>query len=308
MMLRIPDSLPLVTPGRSDPDNEKLVKPAVVIITGLAGSGKTVALRALEDLGFYCVDNLPLPLVEPLIGLITGNRKYAKIGVGIDIREREFLYTFESVLASLRRRCKGEVIFLEAEKDALLRRYKETRRPHPLAYGEIPMDEAIETEKTMLSPLRREADRIIDTSSYTPHHLRNMITSLFRTTVNSAAMTVTLISFGFKFGLPQNIDILFDVRFIPNPHFIPELRDLKGTDAEVRDFVLNKPATREFLERAAGLMNFLIPQYLSEGKAYLTVGIGCTGGRHRSPAVADEIASRIKEHPVGISIIHRDME
>jgi RNase adapter protein RapZ len=284
------------------------MKPAVVIITGLAGSGKTVALRALEDLGFYCVDNLPLPLVEPLVGLITGSNKYAKIGVGIDIREREFLYAFESVLASLRGKYNGEVIFLEAEKDALIRRYKETRRPHPLVHGEIPIGDAIETEKTMLSPMRREADRIIDTSSYSPHHLRNMITSLFRTTVNTAAMTVTLISFGFKFGLPQNIDILFDVRFIPNPFFIPELRDLKGTDEAVRDFVLCKAPTKEFLERATELMNFLIPQYLSEGKAYLTVGIGCTGGRHRSPAVAAEIASAIKGHPVGISIIHRDID
>jgi UPF0042 nucleotide-binding protein len=306
--IRLPDSRPLISSRMKEPDSERLMKPAVVIITGLAGSGKTVALRALEDLGFYCVDNLPLPLVEPLIGLITGSNQYAKIGVGIDIREREFLHAFESVLALLREKYKGEVIFLEAEKDALIRRYKETRRPHPLVSGGVPIDEAIETEKTMLSPLRREADRIIDTSSYTPHHLRNMITSLFRTTVHSAAMTVTLISFGFKFGLPQNIDLLFDVRFIPNPHFIPELRDLKGTDDEVRDFVIHKPTTREFLERAAGLMNFLIPQCLSEGKAYLTVGIGCTGGRHRSPAVVGEIASRIKEHPVGINIIHRDME
>jgi len=284
------------------------VKPTIVIITGLAGSGKSVALRALEDIGFYCVDNLPLPLVEPLTDMITGSNQHINIGIGIDIREKQFLYTFESVLTSLREKYMEEVIFLEAEKDALIRRYKETRRPHPLVSGGVSIEEAIDIEKTMLLPLRKEADRIIDTSSYTPHQLRNMITSLFRTTMPYGAMTVTLISFGYKFGLPQNIDLLFDVRFIPNPHFIPELRDMRGTDEEVRDFVLENPSTQEFLNRTVGLIDFLIPQYLREGKAYLTVGIGCTGGRHRSPAVVEKIASLIKEHPVEITVIHRDME
>jgi RNase adapter protein RapZ len=284
------------------------MKPTIVIITGLAGSGKSVALRALEDIGFYCVDNLPLPLVEPLTDMITGNNQHMNIGIGIDIREKQFLYTFEPVLTSLRVKYMEEVIFLEAEKDALMRRYKETRRPHPLVSGEVSIEEAIDIEKTMLLPLRREADRIIDTSSYTPHQLRAMITSLFRTTMPCGTMAVTLISFGYKFGLPQNIDLLFDVRFIPNPHFIPELRDLRGTDEEVREFVLENPSTREFLDRTIGLINFLIPQYLREGKAYLTVGIGCTGGRHRSPAVVEKIASVIKEHPVEITVIHRDLE
>ena len=284
------------------------MKPTIVIITGLAGSGKSVALRALEDIGFYCVDNLPLPLVEPLTDMITGSNQHINIGIGIDIREKQFLYTFESVLTSLREKYMEEVIFLEAEKDALIRRYKETRRPHPLVSGGVSIEEAIDIEKTMLLPLRKEADRIIDTSSYTPHQLRNMITSLFRTTMPYGAMTVTLISFGYKFGLPQNIDLLFDVRFIPNPHFIPELRDMRGTDEEVRDFVLENPSTQEFLNRTVGLIDFLIPQYLREGKAYLTVGIGCTGGRHRSPAVVEKIASLIKEHPVEITVIHRDME
>jgi len=284
------------------------MKPTIVIITGLAGSGKSVALRALEDIGFYCVDNLPLPLVEPLTDMITGSSQHINIGVGIDIREKQFLYTFESVLTSLRAKYMEEVIFLEAEKDALMRRYKETRRPHPLASSGVSIEEAIDIEKTMLLSLRRDADRIIDTSSYTPHQLRTMITSLFRTTMPHGTMAVTLISFGYKFGLPQNIDLLFDVRFIPNPHFIPELRDLRGTDEEVRDFVLENPSTQEFLDRTVGLINFLIPQYLGEGKAYLTVGIGCTGGRHRSPAVVEKIASVIKEHPVDITVIHRDLE
>jgi len=284
------------------------MKPTIVIITGLAGSGKSVALRALEDIGFYCVDNLPLPLVEPLTDMITGSNQHINIGIGIDIREKQFLYTFESVLMSLRVKYMEEVIFLEAEKDALMRRYKETRRPHPLVSGGVSIEEAIDIEKTMLLPLRREADRIIDTSSYTPHQLRTMITSLFRTATPYGTMAVTLISFGYKFGLPQNIDLLFDVRFIPNPHFIPELRDLRGTDEKVRDFVLENPSTLEFLDRTVGLINFLIPQYLKEGKAYLTVGIGCTGGRHRSPAVVEKIASVIKEHPVEITVIHRELE
>lgn len=288
---------------------ESTLKPTVVIITGLSGSGKSVALRALEDEGFFCVDNLPVTLIESFASIITANGHNIKIGIGIDIREREFLPSFDSVLRALREKYTVEIIFLEAEKDALIRRFKETRRPHPLVSEDVTMEAAIDAENRMLLPLRKESDRVIDTSSYTPHQLRHIIASLFKTSAFHSAMTINLISFGFKFGIPQNIDLLFDVRFIPNPNFVPALKEHKGTDRDIQDFVLEKSSTREFLERTLALLNFLIPQYTEEGKAYLTIGFGCTGGRHRSPAIVEEIANHIRQkHGIEPSIIHRDME
>lgn len=280
----------------------------IVIITGLAGSGKTVALRALEDGGFYCVDNLPITLMEPFICTVTSDSAIQKVVIGIDIREREFLPALDPVLKLLREKYHFEIIFLEAEKDALIRRFKETRRPHPLVTKEVDIEKALEIEKTMLLPLRNEATRIIDTSAFNPHQLRHLIASLFRTPTRNAAMAVALLSFGHKFGIPQNVDMLFDVRFIPNPHFDPELRDMKGTDKAVQDFVLNNPTTREFMERTSGLLNFLIPRFIAEGKSYLTIGLGCTGGRHRSPAIVEMIAGMIKDNPVEITVIHRDLQ
>ena len=212
-----------------------------------------------------------------------------------------------SALRLLKKKYRTEIVFLEAEKGVLVRRFKETRRPHPLSSGSDDIDQAIEKEKEMLQPLRKEADRIIDTSSYTPHQLRHLITSLYSNTKKSNAMSLTFISFGYKFGVPQNIDLLFDVRFIPNPNFIPELKELRGIDSPVKKFIFEKPQTKEFIKRLKGLLDFLIPLYIKEGKAYLTVGIGCTGGRHRSPAITEKIAALIKNHPVEISAIHRDL-
>lgn len=284
------------------------MKPTIVIITGLAGAGKTLALRALEDAEFYCVDNLPVTLIEPFISSITTNPQHTKIGMGIDIREKEFLPAIDPVLAALREKCNIEIIFLEAERNALIRRFKETRRPHPLVSAEVSLEDAADTERALLMPLRREADRIIDTSNYTPHQLRHLISSLFNAHSKNAAMAITLISFGHKYGIPQSLDLLFDVRFIPNPFFVPALRELKGTDAAIRDFVLEKQAAAEFIDKASGLLNFLIPQYITEGKPYLTVGFGCTGGRHRSPVIAEKIADYIKNNPVEINIVHRDID
>jgi RNase adapter protein RapZ len=283
------------------------LRPTIVIITGLAGSGKTVALRALEDVGFYCVDNLPITLMEPFTSTITANNS-KKVGVGIDIREKEFLPALDSVLKNLREKYHLEIIFLEAEKDALIRRFKETRRPHPLVSGNVGLEKAIDLEKSMLIPLREEAYRIIDTSAFTPHQLRHLISSLFKGPSQHAALSITLISFGYKFGIPQNADILFDVRFIPNPFFIPALRELNGTDVAVQDFVLKNTTTQEFLEKVSGLLNFLIPHYIDEGKAYLTLGFGCTGGKHRSPAIMLKIAEMIEKHPVELTIVHRDLQ
>ncbi len=285
------------------------MKPTIVIITGLAGSGKTVALRALEDEGFYCVDNLPVTLIESFTSIITASSHHTKVGIGIDIREKEFLHAIDSVLTALRERYNIEIIFLEAEKGALIRRFKETRRPHPLISEGADIERAIDTEMDMLQPLRRAADRIIDTSTYTPHQLRHLIASSYRKGAQKSAMAITLISFGYKFGIPQNIDLLFDVRFIPNPNFVPDLKELKGTDKAVQNFISERPTTKEFIEKTAVLLSFLIPQYISEGKTYLTVGFGCTGGRHRSPAMVQMMADIIRqEHGIEPDIIHRDME
>ncbi len=285
------------------------MKHSVVIVTGLSGSGKSVALRALEDEGFFCVDNLPVTLMESFASIVTAGDQNTKIGIGIDVREKEFLPPFASVLASLRKRYNVEILFLDADRDVLMRRFRETRRPHPLAEKGVSMEKAINRELAMLLPLRNEADRIIDTSSYTPHQLRHLISSFFKASPRSDTMARTLLSFGFKFGIPQNVDILLDVRFLPNPNFVPDLRSLKGTERKVQNFLFEKPSTGEFIEKTVALLDFLIPRYREEGKAYLTIGFGCTGGRHRSPAIVKKIADHIsKKHKIVPSVVHRDMQ
>jgi UPF0042 nucleotide-binding protein len=279
-------------------------KPIIVIITGLSGSGKTIALRALEDSDFFCVDNLPVALIESFVSIISRDTDIRKIGIGIDIREKGFLSEILGVLKNLRNQYHTEILFLEAEEDVLLRRFKETRRPHPLG-GNI--EKAIQIEKERLSLLSENADRIIDTSSFTPHQLRQFITSLYKTQKTKKAMTVVLISFGFKFGAPQNADLLFDVRFMPNPNFVPKLKKLKGTDKRISDFVCKKPEAKLFMEKVKDLMDFLIPLYIKEGKSYLTVGVGCTGGNHRSPAIVEKLKSSLKRHPIDLHIVHRDL-
>ena len=278
--------------------------PIVVIVSGISGSGKTVALRALEDSGFFCVDNLPIALIDSLLSIISQNRDIKKIGISIDIREKGFLSEISSVLKNLKEKYQIEILFLEAENDVLLRRYKETRRPHPLG-GNV--ERAILIEKKRLSVLRENADRIIDTSSFSPHQLRQFVTSLYKIQKSKNMMTLVLISFGFKYGTPQNLDLLFDVRFLPNPNFVPELKSLKGTDKRVSHYILKKQEAKEFMVKMKDLINFLIPMYIREGKSYLTIGIGCTGGNHRSPAIAERLRSYLNKYPVDLNIVHRDM-
>lgn len=280
------------------------MKPIIVIITGLSGSGKTVALRALEDSGFYCVDNLPIVLIDSFASITSRNREINKMGIGIDIREKGSLSEISNVLKILRKKYQADVLFLEAEKDVLMRRFRETRRPHPLR-GNI--DEAIYEEKERLSPLKEVADRVVDTSSFTPHQLRQLITTFYGIQTGKEAMTITIISFGFKFGAPQNIDLLFDARFLPNPNFVPALKPLRGTDRQVSDYVFRNPTTRAYVKKIQGLIDFLVPHYIREGRPYLTIGVGCTGGNHRSPAIAEKLLSYLRKHPVDLSIIHRDL-
>jgi UPF0042 nucleotide-binding protein len=281
-----------------------MVKPIIVIITGQSGSGKTVALRALEDSKFFCVDNLPIALIDSFVSITLKNKGINKIGIGIDIREKGFLSEASNVLKNLKDKYRTEILFLEAEKDVLLRRFKETRRPHPLG-GNI--EESIQIEKERLAPLRETADRIVDTSSLSPHQLRQFVISKYGMLRLKKLMTVTIISFGFKFGVPQNIDLLFDVRFLPNPNFVPELKPLKGTDKKVSDFVLKKSVAKVFIKKIKEYMDFLIPLYIKEGRSYLTIGIGCTGGNHRSPAISEKLHTILKKYPVDLNIVHRDI-
>ncbi len=288
----------------------------VVIVSGLSGAGKTVALRSLEDSGYFCIDNLPVTLIEPFLST---NKKgdIKKVGIGVDIREKEFLSDAYRVFSTLKKHYRIEILFLEAEMSVMLRRYKETRRPHPMLsstskeHKELNIEQAIEEEKKLLSAIRNVADRIIDTSSYTPHQLRHLITSTYNlllTDEEAQGINMAVISFGYKFGIPQSVDILFDIRFLPNPYFIPELKPLKGTDAPVHDFVVKHDETKGFLFHLTSMMDFLIPHYIKEGRAYLVVGIGCTGGMHRSPVIVGELAKYIRQkHNIKPDIIHRDM-
>ncbi len=282
------------------------MKPLIVIVTGLSGSGKTIALRTLEDAGFFCVDNLPPQLIDSFASTIMEKASRKRFAIGMDVREKDLLPVMSDSLKHLREKYTIEILFLEAEKDTLIRRFKETRRPHPLVKPEGQgIEQAIMEEIGLLKPLRADAERVIDTSSFTPHQLRHLMASLYGGREDS--MSLTLMSFGYKYGVPLTADLLFDARFIPNPHFVPELRDLTGKDPEVKEFVLENSQTEDFIGRLSDFLNYLIPLYAAEGKAYLTVGIGCTGGRHRSPAIVEKLASLIEQKPLRIDIVHRDM-
>jgi UPF0042 nucleotide-binding protein len=286
----------------------------VIVISGLSGAGKTVALRALEDCGFFCIDNLPVALIESFISTVRSGKNISKIGIGIDIREKEFLSGAYNILAGLKAEHKTDILFFEAEKEVMVRRYKETRRPHPMIVsgllagnGKSSIETAIDKEKALLSVIRDAADRVIDTSNYTPHQLRHFMMSAYGD-AETQGMNISVISFGYKFGAPQSLDLLFDVRFLPNPYFIPELKPLKGIDAPVSDFVLKHEETKDFLGRLSSFLDFLIPLYIREGRAYLSIGIGCTGGMHRSPALVQEIAKHIQQrHEIKPNVVHRDM-
>jgi RNase adapter protein RapZ len=277
--------------------------PRIVIISGLSGAGKTVALRAVEDLNFFCVDNLPVSLIGS-ISRISEDTGIRDLAIGVDIREKEFLSDIDATLRELRVKHRVEILFFEAETEVLVRRFKETRRPHPLG-GEL--EDAIMEERGDLSGLRDSADRVIDTSSFSPHQLRKMIFSLYGPQTGLKHMTVTLISFGFKYGVPQNIDLLFDVRFLPNPNFVQGLKHLNGTDKRVAAYVFRQPETKELMKKIRDLLDFLIPLYIKEGRSYLSIAVGCTGGNHRSPAIVRKMAAFIGKGNVDPRVIHRDM-
>ncbi len=276
----------------------------IVFITGLSGSGKTVALRSLEDLDFFCVDNLPVSLVTALVSKISDDIRSRNIAVGIDIREKGFLSDIDSVIKTLGEAYTITILFLEAETDVLIRRFKETRRPHPLGGT---LRDAIRSERKSLAVLRKKADRIIETSSFTPHQLRKYISSITFPKRDAQELTVSLISFGFKYGAPDHIDLLFDVRFLPNPNFVPTLKHLTGTDQTVSHYVLKHRESKLFMLKIKDLLDFLLPQYVKEGRAYLSIAVGCTGGNHRSPAIIEAVAKHISKKNREIIIVHRDI-
>ncbi len=283
------------------------MKSPVVIITGLSGSGKTVAIRAMEDSGYSCVDNLPPQLVDSFASTMISQNHDARIAVGIDIRSKEFFRELDAALPELRKKYEVHILFLEADMDTLVRRFKETRRPHPLMDDKIrDVREAIASEKGLLLPLRESADRIIETSPLTPHQLRQLVISTYGGG-RGETMGITVMSFGFKNGTPQTTDLVFDVRFLPNPHYVPELKELTGLDAPVREYVMEKEDTSSFLNHLQNMLDFLIPRYRKEGKANLTIGIGCTGGRHRSIAVTEKVAELLRKESLDVNVIHRDI-
>ena len=280
----------------------------LVVVTGLSGSGKSTAIHVLEDLGFYCIDNLPVALIPRFVELWESSQEEVRrVALGIDLRERHFLDEFPRVFQELRASgVELEVLYLEASDEVLVRRFSETRRPHPAAAGGGPAD-GIRREREKLRGLREIADRILDTSAFTVHELRGALRNLVERP-EAGRMTITLLSFGYKYGLPIDADLAFDCRFLPNPFFVEELRNRTGTDPAVAEYVLRREETEEFLRRVVDLLEFTLPRYQHEGKSYLTIALGCTGGRHRSIVLAEELGRRLRERGHKVLVRHRDAE
>jgi len=280
-------------------------RPDLVIITGLSGSGKGTVLRVFEDLGFFSVDNLPIELIPKFSQLTQESQTCAAIV--IDIREGEALRRFPELCLRLKRTLNIRLLFLEAEEESIIRRFSETRRPHPLG-TEVPVRDGLRLERDALEPIRALADDVMDTSRFTVHELRDLIRAKFGESVDEAKqLLVSIVSFGFRNGLPPDADLVFDVRFLPNPNYIPEFKPLTGKNPRVAQYVRDFPQTKEFLKRVTDLLDFLLPHYVREGKSYLTIALGCTGGQHRSVMMAHDIARHLSKAGYKVKESHRDM-
>jgi UPF0042 nucleotide-binding protein len=279
-----------------------------IVVTGMSGSGRSAALKAFEDVGYSCVDNLPLPLLTDFLAFSRGAGGADRTAIGIDIRERGFADEFPGRYRALKAAGENiEMLYLEAADSVLVRRYSETRRPHMLAKGSASLLDAIRQERELLMEVRLLADQILDTTDYTVHDLRQAVERLYTERDSGRSMLVTVVTFGYKFGAPYDLDLLFDLRFLPNPHFIPELKPLTGENAAVRAYVIEKPGSREFLAKLLDFLGYVLPRYRSEGKSYLTIGFGCTGGRHRSVSVALEVAEQLRARGHEVIVKHRDI-
>jgi RNase adapter protein RapZ len=278
----------------------------LVILTGLSGSGKSTVLKAFEDLGYYCVDNLPVELIPIFAELhAAGEENLGKAALLMDAREGRQLEKLPGLLTHLRREHPITVVYIEAHEDALLRRYSETRRPHPLG-KDYSVRESLNRERALMDPIRKLADVVIDTSQFNVHELRKFVEDRFRSKTGKP-MLVSLVSFGYKFGVPTDADLMFDVRFLPNPHFVQKLRRYTGKDPKVRRYIQSFPQTGEFLRRMQGLLTYLIPHYIEEGKSYLTIAFGCTGGKHRSVMMAEWMKNALEKKGFAARVVHRDI-
>ena len=279
----------------------------LVILTGLSGSGKSTVLRAFEDLGYYCVDNLPVELIPIFAELhAAGQGDYVRAALLVDAREGLQLEKLPPLLKILKKDHPISLVFIEANDDALLRRYSETRRPHPLGKN-FSVRESLSHERALMEPIRKLADVVIDTTQFNVHELRNFITSRFQNPEKSP-MLVSVVSFGYRYGVPSDADLVFDVRFLPNPHFVPRLRPFTGKDPKVRRYIRSFPQTNEFLRRMESLLVYLIPHYIREGKSYLTIAFGCTGGKHRSVMMSESIQKSLEKRGYSTKVVHRDIE
>ncbi len=279
----------------------------LVIVTGMSGSGKATALKAFEDLGFFCIDNLPVPLIAKFVeGISVSGSEVERAAIGVDIRAGERLGDLERTLADLRQHpFHLFVLYLEAREEVLVRRFSETRRPHPLT-ADKPLRVAIRMERSRLHRIRELADTTMDTSEYSVHQVKALVTERFRAHPRSAVLNVYVVSFGYKHGIPLEVDLLFDARFLPNPYFVPALRALSGRNPKVARYLRSFPETREFVKRLKNFLVYLIPLYMREGKSYLTIGVGCTGGRHRSVFVVEELGKCLKVKKSRVLLRHRD--
>ncbi len=279
----------------------------LVILTGMSGAGKASALKALEDLGYYSVDNLPLELVPRFADLVRQSAESSRAALVVDVREGSRLDQFPAILAKIRKQLSTRVLFLEATDEALVRRFSETRRPHPMGRKETVV-ESIRAERKRLDPVRNVADILLDTSKFNVHELRAHINAQFEERGESDRnLTISAMSFGFKNGVPTDADLVFDVRFLPNPHFVPEFRELTGKHPKVAAYVQSFPQTEEFLAKTEEMLAFLLPYYIKEGKSYLTVAFGCTGGQHRSVFIAEDMKKRLESLGYRVKTLHRDM-
>jgi RNase adapter protein RapZ len=279
----------------------------LVILTGLSGSGKSTVLKAFEDMGFYCVDNLPVELMPTFAELhAAGEGDFARAALLVDAREGAQLEKLPPLLRHLRKDHPVTLVYIDASEDALLRRYSETRRPHPLG-KDISVRESLRHERAMMEPIRKLADVVIDSSQFNVHELRQFVTTRFKNP-DKRPMLVSVVSFGYRYGVPTDADLVFDVRFLPNPHFVPRLRRFTGKDPKVRRYIRSFPQTGEFLRRIEGLLTYLIPHYIREGKSYLTIAFGCTGGKHRSVMLAESMKKALGKHALSAKVIHRDIE
>ena len=282
-------------------------RPELAIITGLSGSGKGTVLKCLEDMGYYSVDNLPLDLIPKFGELLRGSTAIRHAALVVDIREGEALKRFPAVLGKLRRTVPASLVFLEADDDAIVRRFSETRRPHPLGKNESVI-RSVRRERRQLAPIRALADHIINTSKFNVHELKELIGETFGGQSDQSRIIVYVTSFGYRYGVPPDSDLVFDVRFLPNPNYIPQFKKLSGRHPRVARYIRSFPQTLEFVERISQLLVYLLPHYIREGKSYLTIAFGCTGGRHRSVMIADEIRKRLARHGFRLKTTHRDLE